>query len=88
MDWAGIQWARDHGYRYYDFGGIDYEAALPNSDLQTARDTKKDGVRSYKEGYRGEIVVFPEPRAYIHLHSLKLVYRLAGTIKLPKLTSR
>jgi peptidoglycan pentaglycine glycine transferase (the first glycine) len=63
--WAGMMWARDHGHRYYDFGGINPHVARALLAGET-RVAPVDGVTRFKLGFGGRVVVFPPAydRAY------------------------
>jgi hypothetical protein len=64
LEWAAILWAKDAGYRYYDFEGIPRSTAeavlrgdgLPDENLQSPA--------SYKLGYGGEVRLLPDTLAY------------------------
>lgn len=59
LHWAGMQWAREHGYRYYDFEGIDPavgEAVLAGRDYT---DLAVPGITRFKLGLGGEVTRFP-----------------------------
>ncbi len=61
LEWTAITWAKAHGYRYYDFEGIDPEAAgailqrepLPDSLNQVADRM----VTGYKLGFGGQVTL-------------------------------
>jgi lipid II:glycine glycyltransferase (peptidoglycan interpeptide bridge formation enzyme) len=58
LQWAGIRWARESGYRYYDLEGINLALArglLAGEDPPGAR----RGVAYFKLGFGGDVVVFP-----------------------------
>jgi lipid II:glycine glycyltransferase (peptidoglycan interpeptide bridge formation enzyme) len=64
LEWAAIQWAKDAGYRYYDFEGLPRRTAeavlcgepLPEENVQSPA--------SYKLGYGGDVRILPETLAY------------------------
>lgn len=59
LHWAGMQWARDHGYRYYDLEGIDRavgEAILSGRDTA---DLDVSGITHFKLGLGGDVAQFP-----------------------------
>jgi lipid II:glycine glycyltransferase (peptidoglycan interpeptide bridge formation enzyme) len=63
--WAAIQWAKTHGYQYYDMEGINREGAelivagqsLPK-DLRTTPDL-------FKIGYGGSIMLMPQSYYFV-----------------------
>ncbi len=56
MHWAAIRWARDRGYKYYDFEGIDRGTAL---DLVAGKKVKLASVSRFKLGFGGDIRLLP-----------------------------
>jgi hypothetical protein len=72
-----IQWAKAAGYRYFDMGGFKRQVAqqlLAGEPLPAAY---QQSPLSYKLGYGGEIVLFPECYAYIPNPALRTAFRLA-----------
>lgn len=59
MHWRGMQWARDNGYRYFDFDGI--QESVARAMLAGARVPEEGigGNTAYKLGMGGDVVVFP-----------------------------
>ena len=58
MHWAGFEWAKSHGHRYYDFDGIPVPVAralLRGENPEGAR----YGTARFKLGFGGEVRVFP-----------------------------
>jgi peptidoglycan pentaglycine glycine transferase (the first glycine) len=66
LQWAAIQWAKAHGHRYYDFGGIN--RAVAKSALAREPMTKSTGhsVSFYKLGFGGQVELFPEALLYVY----------------------
>jgi len=66
LQWAAIQWAKAHGHRYYDFGGIN--RAVAKSVLAREPMTKSNGhsVSFYKLGFGGQVELFPEALLYAY----------------------
>ena len=54
--WTGITWAREAGYRYYDFEGIPIEIARA---FREGKPVEPKGVAFFKLGFGGEPVVYP-----------------------------
>ena len=75
LDWATILWAKERGCRYYDLEGIDPVAAdailagegLPEQFSQTPT--------SYKLGFGGEVVRFPDAYELINNPVLRVSYQ-------------
>lgn len=74
IHWAVIKWAKSHGYRYYDFEGVDPKVAdglirgepLPASKIQT--------VTRFKIGFGGQVILFPGSHDYIYDPALRTIY--------------
>ncbi len=74
LEWEVIKWAKSKNYHYYDFEGIDLEAArailqdgsLPKSFTQTAT--------SFKLKFSGQVTIFPEPYDYVYNPLLRWAY--------------
>ena len=65
LHWAGMQWARDRGYRYYDFEGID---PAVGEAILSGRDTANldvPGTTHFKLGLGGDVTQFPGCYDYI-----------------------
>jgi lipid II:glycine glycyltransferase (peptidoglycan interpeptide bridge formation enzyme) len=59
LHWTGMQWARDRGYRYYDFEGINPaagEAVLSGRDYAGL---DPSGITQFKLGLGGDVTRFP-----------------------------
>jgi lipid II:glycine glycyltransferase (peptidoglycan interpeptide bridge formation enzyme) len=56
MHWTGIAWAREAGFRYYDFEGIplDVAHAVRNGNADV-----RHGVAFFKLGFGGDVVIYP-----------------------------
>lgn len=74
IQWAAISWAKEHGYRYYDFEGIDPEAAQLLLQGESIPDDMKQTVTSFKLGFGGDVVDFPEPYDYVYNPVLRKLY--------------
>lgn len=72
LHWAGMQWARDRGYRYYDLEGIDRavgEAILVGRD---SKDLPVPGITHFKLGLGGEVAEFPGSYDYVRQRVLRM----------------
>ena len=65
LQWTAIQWAKAQGYCHYDFGGIPRPLAKSVLRGDTSSESGNHSVASYKLGFGGEAVLFPEPLAYV-----------------------
>lgn len=75
LHWAGMQWGRDHGYRYYDLEGIDRavgEAILAGRDGKELPDS---GTTHFKLGFGGEVTRLPGSYDYARQPLLRLGLR-------------
>jgi lipid II:glycine glycyltransferase (peptidoglycan interpeptide bridge formation enzyme) len=60
--WRAIQWAKEQGYRYYDFGGVQpafAETLLADQRIAADRARSPD---AFKYFFGGDLVLFPVPR--------------------------
>ena len=85
VQWAAIQWAKSQGYRYYDFGGIPRPLAKSALRGEAVDDTVNNSVASYKLGYGGQVVLFPEPLAYVPNPMVRRIVASVPTQKLEPL---
>jgi hypothetical protein len=64
LEWAAIHWAKQAGYRYYDFEGLPRtiaEAVLRGEGLP---EENRQSPASYKLGYGGDVRILPDALAY------------------------
>ncbi len=79
--WEIIRWSQAHGDRFFDFEGIDLEAAR---QIETGRPVPSDrleSVSSFKLGFGGEVVICPQAREYFVNKGLRKLYQVAGKEK-------
>jgi lipid II:glycine glycyltransferase (peptidoglycan interpeptide bridge formation enzyme) len=72
LHWAGMQWARDRGYRYYDLEGIEpavSEAIASGCDIATL---EVQGLTHFKLGLGGDVTRFPGCYDYARQPLLRL----------------
>lgn len=62
--WCAMRWARNAGYLYYDFEGIDRQTALELSSGESHSE-QMDSLTSFKLGFGGTPVVSPTPRSWV-----------------------
>jgi len=61
MHWHAMQWARERGYRYYDFEGIDESVARAIQAGEELPESGHRGFTRFKLGFGGEVVLHPRP---------------------------
>lgn len=59
MHWHGMQWARDNGFRYFDFDGIQESVARATLAGDRVPEAKLEGNTAYKLAMGGEVTVYP-----------------------------
>lgn len=59
LHWRIIQWARDHGFSYYDMGGFDREIAAGMLRGEDPPAEFRSSYSQFKLGYGGELLVLP-----------------------------
>ncbi len=66
MRWRAIQWAKEQGYRWYDFMGIDEDVARAILQDQPVPDLADDGGYTFfKLGFGGQVTLSPSPYDYV-----------------------
>jgi lipid II:glycine glycyltransferase (peptidoglycan interpeptide bridge formation enzyme) len=63
LQWTVMRWAKEEGYRYYDFEGID----RPSTASADGSDPTPGSFSSFKLGFGGTVVL--SPGAYEHIHN-------------------
>lgn len=67
LRWTAIQWAKEQGYRWYDFMGIDETVARTLLQNHPAPDSgKTSGYTLFKLGFGGQIVLSPGAYDYVY----------------------
>jgi len=74
LQWTVINWAKANGYRYYDFEGIDLEAAHAVLKGEDIPESVRQSARGFKLGFGGEIVLFPETYEYFYNPIVRHLY--------------
>jgi peptidoglycan pentaglycine glycine transferase (the first glycine) len=59
VHWSAMQWAREHGYRYYDLYGIDRSAARAVLAGEELPGSGHRGFTHFKLGFGGEVTLDP-----------------------------
>jgi lipid II:glycine glycyltransferase (peptidoglycan interpeptide bridge formation enzyme) len=75
LQWNAITWAKSHGYRYFDFEGIDTDTAKALLSKKITVDSIKHSVTSFKLKFGGEVTLFPSSYDYVYNPSLRWVYK-------------
>lgn len=93
MHWSAIQWAKKHGYRSYDFEGIDSDAARSIVQGERVPSSAKKSVTRFKVGFGGAVKILPDTHACIYNPVLRWAFntavsKLKSPSTLPKICSR
>jgi lipid II:glycine glycyltransferase (peptidoglycan interpeptide bridge formation enzyme) len=75
--WGSIQWAKAHGYRYFDLEGLDLAAARAVLNGGSLPESRRSSPDFFKLGFGGRVTVYPE--AYDHFYN-PLLNRLYGKV--------
>jgi lipid II:glycine glycyltransferase (peptidoglycan interpeptide bridge formation enzyme) len=59
--WGSILWTIGHGYRYFDFGGVDPRGAAEILDGKKVSEVPAASNDIIKYGYGGEVLFYPQP---------------------------
>ena len=73
--WASILWAEKHGYKYFDFEGLDpmgARAVLNGQKMPEVPSTSKDII---KYGYGGKVVLYPPVYDFVPNKTFNWFYR-------------
>jgi peptidoglycan pentaglycine glycine transferase (the first glycine) len=65
LQWHAIEWSKANGYRYYDFEGIDHRAVEAARENQPLPQSLEQTVTSFKLGFGGEPVLFPNAQYHV-----------------------
>jgi lipid II:glycine glycyltransferase (peptidoglycan interpeptide bridge formation enzyme) len=74
LHWTAITWAKAQGYRYYDFEGIDAQAARAIMEGESLPEGLAHTVTRFKLGFGGQVVLCPEPYEFIYNRALRWTY--------------
>jgi lipid II:glycine glycyltransferase (peptidoglycan interpeptide bridge formation enzyme) len=77
MHWAALTWAKAHGYRYYNFDGIDPLAAGALLRGEPLPATLVDSVTRFKIGFGGQLTFMPGVYDYVYNPVLRCIYNTA-----------
>jgi len=59
IHFAGMRWAKEAGYRFYDFDGIDKQVGLALARGREMPDAGRRGVAHFKLGFGGRVALMP-----------------------------
>ncbi len=75
LHWTAIKWAKSHGYRYYDFEGIDPIVAKTLMDGKSLAKESTETVTRFKLGFGGRVIFLPDNYDYIPNPSIRWIYQ-------------
>lgn len=83
LEWSVIQWAKAHGYHYYDFEGINLAAAKALLAHQPLPAALTQSATSFKLSFGGQPIIFPQAverfsNPMLHWCYLTIFQRVAG----------
>lgn len=61
IHWHAIQWAKENGYSFYDFDGVDRRLAVAAARGEERPTDVPRSVSDFKLGFGGEVFVYSEP---------------------------
>ncbi|NOZ61328.1 MAG: peptidoglycan bridge formation glycyltransferase FemA/FemB family protein [Calditrichaeota bacterium] len=73
--WETIKWAKNHGYSYVNFLGVDSEAKQVLKESGNVADHFRKTSTFFKLAFGGELVFLPEARVYIYNPIIKWAYK-------------
>lgn len=76
--WGAILWAKDRGYRFFDFEGIDKEGARQVLRGEELPEKIRHSPDHLKYGFSGQVVIYPETYEFI---PRRLYRRLISVLK-------
>lgn len=76
LEWGVIRWAKSHGYRCYDFEGINRNLAKRLLRGEPVSDDQLQNAYSFKLGFGGEIRLFASACDYIYNPLLRSIYNV------------
>jgi lipid II:glycine glycyltransferase (peptidoglycan interpeptide bridge formation enzyme) len=77
VHWTAVRWARQHGYRWFDFGGVD-DSSLPALLSGGPVDAEAlSGPDRYKARFGGQVFRYPQPVELIPSAAVRHAYDLS-----------
>jgi lipid II:glycine glycyltransferase (peptidoglycan interpeptide bridge formation enzyme) len=74
LHWSGMLWAKDAGYRFYDFDGIDPHVARTLASGGSIRGNAVESVTRFKLGFGGDVLVAPPAVGYVPNRAFRFGY--------------
>jgi lipid II:glycine glycyltransferase (peptidoglycan interpeptide bridge formation enzyme) len=78
--WGAIRWAKERGFRTFDFDGIDPAAARAVLDNQPIPADCQNTPTSFKLTFGGQAALYPPSYDYVFSPLLRLAYRAASPL--------
>jgi lipid II:glycine glycyltransferase (peptidoglycan interpeptide bridge formation enzyme) len=75
LQWCAIEWAKEQGFRWYDFDGIDPAAARAVLEQGSLPEHWHQTVASFKLGFGAQPVLFQGTFDYVSSPALRWAYR-------------
>lgn len=81
LDWSCIKWAKEKGYRFVDFCGINRSVAKAIEQTKPLPSKLHNTPTFYKLGFGVRQVPLPDPKIYIRNRLTRITYNLLCLIK-------
>jgi len=78
--WASLQWSIQHGYRYFDFGGVDPVGGRQVLDGKKSSEVAGHDQDIMKYGFGGKVVMYPPAFDFLPNKMFNWVYRHVAPI--------
>ena len=78
--WGAIQWAKEHGFRYFDFEGVDFITARAVLNNQPFPEALRHTPTFFKFAYGGQITLSPLAYDYVFNPLLRLAFRAISPV--------
>jgi len=89
LAWGAILWAKENGYRYFDFEGIDQDAAQYLLNGESLPESMHSSPNFFKYGFGGKIVLYPPAYDYLFSPPLRWIYnRIPLKVATQSMTSK
>jgi lipid II:glycine glycyltransferase (peptidoglycan interpeptide bridge formation enzyme) len=72
--WTAIKWSKSHGYRWFDFEGVDRTGAECVTSGQPLPERLRKTPDFFKYGFGGQVVLYPRAHEYIRNPILRWGY--------------
>ena len=76
--WASMQWAKSHGYAFFDFEGIDPIGARAVLKGESLPESLQHSPDFFKHGFGGQVILYPEAYDRVSNPILRWAYRKAS----------